>query len=47
MGVAPLKADLSIWEGSHRILVTVGQSKWSEPFTLFAQQRVSFNVEIE
>ncbi len=47
MGVAPLKADLSIWEGSHRILVTVGQSKWSEPFNLFAQQRVSFNVEIE
>ncbi len=47
MGVAPLKAELSIWEGSHRILVTVGQSKWSEPFNLFAQQRVSFNVEIE
>lgn len=47
VGVAPLKTDLQVFEGSHRILVTVGQSKWSEPFTLYAQQRVSFNVELE
>ena len=46
-GVAPLANDLSIYEGSHRILVKVGQAQWTETFSLFAGQRVSFNVELE
>jgi eukaryotic-like serine/threonine-protein kinase len=46
-GVAPLASDLSIYEGSHRILVKVGQAQWTETFSLFGGQRVSFNVELE
>lgn len=46
-GVAPLANDLSIYEGYHRILVKVGQAQWTETFSLFAGQRVSFNVELE
>jgi len=46
-GVAPLANDLSIYEGYHRILVKVGQAQWTEAFSLFSGQRVSFNVELE
>ncbi len=47
VGTAPLKAEIPVYEGNHRIQVTVGKSKWSEPFTLYGAQRVSFNVEIQ
>lgn len=47
VGTAPLKAEIPVYEGSHRIQVTVGQSKWAEPFTLYGGQRVSFNVELQ
>lgn len=38
--------DIPVYEGVHRIQVTVGQSKWSESFTLSPGQRVWFNVEL-
>lgn len=47
VGTAPIKGEIPVYEGSHRIQVTVGQSKWAEPFTLYSAQRVSFNVEIQ
>ncbi len=47
MGVAPLKADLSVYEGGHRIMVMVGESKWSEGFNMLPQQRVNFDVNLE
>jgi hypothetical protein len=47
VGAAPLAAELKLYEGFHRITVTVGQSKWNDSFTLFAGQRVRFNVELE
>lgn len=47
IGNAPIKGEVPVYEGSHRIQVTVGQSKWSEPFTLYGGQRVSFNVELQ
>lgn len=46
-GTAPLAADLSIYEGFHRITVKVGQAQWTETFSLFEEQRVTFNVELE
>ncbi|MCA2979453.1 MAG: protein kinase [Myxococcaceae bacterium] len=46
-GVAPLAAPLSIYEGFHRILVKVGQAQWTETFTLFEGQNVTFTVELE
>ncbi|MFO0600102.1 MAG: serine/threonine-protein kinase [Myxococcaceae bacterium] len=45
VGTAPIRGEIPVYEGSHRIQVTIGQSKWSEPFNLYAGQRVSFNVE--
>lgn len=45
VGTAPIRGEIPVYEGSHRISVTVGQSKWSEPFSLYAGQRVSFNVD--
>jgi serine/threonine-protein kinase len=45
VGTAPIRGEIPVYEGSHRISVTIGQSKWSEPFSLYAGQRVSFNVE--
>lgn len=47
VGTAPITGEIPVYEGSHRIQVTVGQSKWSEPFTLYGGQRVSFNVELQ
>ena len=47
IGTAPIKGEIPVYEGSHRIQVTVGQSKWAEPFTLYGGQRVSFNVELQ
>lgn len=45
VGTAPIRGEIPVYEGSHRISVTIGQSKWNEPFTLYGGQRVSFNVE--
>jgi serine/threonine-protein kinase len=47
LGVAPLQNDLSLYEGFHRIVVKVGQAQWTESFSLYEGQRVSFNVELE
>ena len=47
VGTAPIKGEIPVYEGSHVIQVMVGQSKWSEPFTLYGGQRVSFNVELQ
>jgi serine/threonine-protein kinase len=47
VGTAPLTAELSVYEGFHRISVTVGQSKWNDTFTLYPGQRVNFNVELQ
>lgn len=47
VGTAPIKGEIPVYEGSHRIQVTIGQSKWAEPFTLYGGQRVSFNVELQ
>jgi serine/threonine-protein kinase len=47
VGTAPIRGEIPVYEGSHKIQVNVGQSKWSEPFTLYGSQRVSFNVELQ
>lgn len=45
VGVAPLK-DVGVYEGSHRILVTVGKARWSQAFTVSANERMFFEVEL-
>lgn len=46
-GTAPIRGEIPVYEGQHRIEVRVGQSKWSEAFSLYGSQRVSFNVELQ
>lgn len=47
VGTAPLRGELEVYEGNHRILVTVGKAKWQQPFSLRANERMSFDVETE
>lgn len=44
VGKAPLSAEISIYEGTHRVEVTVGTQKWRETFTVKPNQRVYFDV---
>jgi len=46
IGTAPMK-EITVYEGAHRVLVSVGKAKWSEPFSLHAGENVRFNVELE
>jgi eukaryotic-like serine/threonine-protein kinase len=45
VGSAPIRGEIPVPEGSHRISVTVGKAKWGEDFTVRANQRVNFNIE--
>ncbi|MCC6334230.1 MAG: protein kinase [Myxococcales bacterium] len=47
VGTAPIRGEIPVYEGSHRISVSYGKAKWSEPFTLYAGQPVTFNVEMQ
>jgi serine/threonine-protein kinase len=47
IGGAPITGEVPVYEGFHRISVNVGQSKWTDTFTLFPGQRVRFNVTLE
>lgn len=46
IGVAPIEGEVPIYEGSHRIVVTVGKSRWTDSFRLRARQKVHFNVSL-
>jgi hypothetical protein len=46
VGKAPLR-ELSLYEGSHRILVDVDGAKWQQSFELGASQRVRFDVDFQ
>lgn len=45
VGTAPLK-EISVYEGSHRILVTVGKARWTQAFSVSANERMVFDVEL-
>jgi eukaryotic-like serine/threonine-protein kinase len=45
VGAAPIRGEIPVPEGSHRISVTVGKAKWGEDFTVRAKQKVNFNIE--
>lgn len=46
VGRAPI-GEHEVYEGSHKILVTIGKAKWQESFFLKAGERMNFNVELE
>ncbi|RKH55563.1 serine/threonine-protein kinase [Corallococcus llansteffanensis] len=45
-GVVPVE-ELDVYEGYHRLLVTVGPSRWQKSFTIEPGQRVNFDVNFE
>lgn len=45
IGNAPIRGEIPVWEGSHRITVLVGKARWSQAFNLAGDQRINFNVE--
>jgi eukaryotic-like serine/threonine-protein kinase len=47
VATAPVTGEIAVYEGYHRILVVVGQSKWNDDFRLAPGQRVNFNVTLE
>ena len=44
VGAAPVP-DFPVYEGSHRIMVTLGKAKWQQPFSLAGGETMTFNVE--
>jgi serine/threonine-protein kinase len=46
VGTAPVD-ELDLYEGQHRLVVTVEGSRWQRAFTLDAAQRVTFTVDFE
>jgi serine/threonine-protein kinase len=46
VGTAPVE-ELDLYEGYHRLVVTVGGARWQKSFQLEANQRVTFTVDFE
>ncbi len=46
IGSAPIRGEIPVYEGAHRISVTVGKARWNETFNLAPGQRINFNVEM-
>ena len=47
VGIAPIRGEVPIYEGFHRITVTVGKSTWTDTFRLRAKEHVNFNVALQ
>ncbi|MFL5343747.1 MAG: protein kinase domain-containing protein [Hyalangium sp.] len=46
VGTAPIE-ELDLYEGLHRLVVTVNGARWQKTFTLEANQRVTFTVDFQ
>ncbi|MDY7232571.1 serine/threonine-protein kinase [Hyalangium rubrum] len=46
VGTTPVE-ELDLYEGYHRLVVTVGSARWTKSFQLDATQRVTFTVDFE
>jgi serine/threonine protein kinase len=46
-GKAPLHGELTLFEGSHQIVVTVGKAKWQQAFSVRTGEHAYFNVEAQ
>jgi serine/threonine-protein kinase len=44
VGTAPV-GEISVYEGKHRILATVGTAKWQQGFDVAANERMSFKIQ--
>jgi eukaryotic-like serine/threonine-protein kinase len=46
IGVAPLK-EVGVYEGEHRVVVTIHGSRWEDVFNIAPHQRLTFTVDFE
>lgn len=46
LGTAPL-SEMTLFEGEHQLLVTLGDAVWEKPFFLMGEQRLVFTPELE
>jgi hypothetical protein len=46
VGTTPLAGPVPVFEGEHRIQVSKGSAKWQQDFTVGADERMNFEVEI-
>lgn len=44
VGTAPVP-EIPVYEGAHRIMVTMGKARWQQPFSLRDGENMTFNVE--
>jgi hypothetical protein len=47
VGTAPSTKEIAVYEGAHRVTVMVGKARWSQAFTVRADERMYFNVEAQ
>ncbi len=47
VATAPVRGEIPVYEGQHRIEVRIGNSKWNDSFSLYSGQRLAFNVELQ
>ena len=47
IGSAPIRGEIPVFAGSHKLEVTIGNAKWNEAFSVREGQRVSFNVQMQ
>ncbi len=45
VGTAPVRGEIGVYEGTHKIMVTVGKAKWQQGFSVRPNERMYFNVE--
>ncbi len=47
IGSAPIRGEVPVYEGSHRISVTVGKARWNDNFYIESGGKKSFNVSMQ
>lgn len=45
-GTAPQR-DIGVYEGNHKVVVTVGQARWQETFDIRPHERLKFDVDFQ
>jgi eukaryotic-like serine/threonine-protein kinase len=44
VGTAPVSGEISLWEGAHRLEVSMGKATWRQSFSLRGNERMYFNA---
>lgn len=47
VATAPIRGEIPVWEGSHKVMVKLGHAVWNQHITVMPKQRIHFNVELQ